>query len=253
MLGAPRIGASGAVQPFYNRQVASGPPPPSFVTVATHFVDNQVGNANPTFTVGPVTIQAGDLLVVAIGTNGGVAEPTASVDGGGAPVSTEVVTIQTGFGTRSCIFTITGAAAGARTVTIVGPGAAGVTPVAMAGIVYVLRGASATPFDKSATATVNSAGPYSVGPTAALTQSNQFDIAALAIMWENDGTNNPIPWASPFTDRAHDGPIGSGGGDVTLWCADSISPTTAAVTATSGANPGGAQDTAMVVATFKHA
>jgi hypothetical protein len=242
------------VRPFYNRAVASGPAPPSFVASATGFVSNPASlGANPSFTVGPVTIQAGDLLVVAVGTMGGVAEPTVSVDGGGAPVSTEDVTIQNAFGLRSCIFHITGAVAGNRTVTVTGPGAVGVSPAGMGAVLYVLRGAAAAPFDKSATSSGGgSSGPFSVGPTPALTIAGQFDIAALCLDASNDGTEVPTPWASPFVDRAHAGPSASPGDDCTLWCADSVSLTTAAVTATSG-NIADAIDFAMTVATYKHA
>jgi hypothetical protein len=240
------------VRPFYNRQpVGGGPAPPSFVASATGFVSNPASlNPNPTFTVGPVTIAAGDLLVVAVGTMGGVAEPTASVDGGGAPVSTQDVTIQNGFGLRSCIFHITGAAAGARTVTVVGPGAAGVTPAGMGAVLYVLRGVAAVPFDKSATSMGASSGPFVVGPTAALAVAGQFDIAALCLDASNDGTEVPTPWVAPFADRAHAGPNASPGDDCVLWCADRTSATTAAVTATSGAIAGSV-DFAMALATYK--
>lgn len=255
MIGAPRLGASGAVRPFYDRAPAGGPAAPSVIAIATGFVTNPAAaNPNPSFTVGTLTVIAGDVLVVVIGTMGGAAEPTVTVDGGGAPVSTEVVTIQNGLGLRSCIFQITGAVAGARTLTVTGPGAAGVCPAGMGAVAYLVRGAAAAPFDKSATSsgTVFGGGPFSVGPTAALTLAPQLDIAGLCLDASNDGTQVPTPWASPFADRAHAGPNGSPGDDCVIWAADSVSSTTAAVTATSGTVPG-VSDFAMCVATFKHA
>lgn len=254
MLGAPRIGASGAVQPFYNRAPAGGPAAPSVIATATGFITNPAsGLANPSFTVGPLTVVGGDVLVVVVGTMGGVAEPTVTVDGGGAPVSTEVVTTQGAIGQRAAIFQITGAVAGARTLTVTGPGAAGVTPSGMGAVAYLVRGAAASPFDKSATNNgMGSTGPYSAGPTPALTLAPQLDIAALCLDVSNDGLNQPIPWAAPFADRAHAGPFGSPGDDCTVWAADSVSSTTAAVTATSGSIVNSV-DFAIVVATFKHA
>lgn len=253
MIGAARLGASGAVRPFYDRAPA-GVAAPSVIAIATGFVSNPASlGANPSFTVGPLTVIAGDVLVVAVGTMGGVAEPTVSVDGGGAPVSTEVVTTQGGIGQRACIFQVTGAAAGSRTLTVTGPGAAGVSPAGMGAVAYLVRGAAASPFDKSASSNgMGSTGPYSSGATPALTLAPELDIAALCLDVSNDGTNQPIPWAAPFADRAHAGPSASPGDDCTLWAADSVSLTTAAVTATSGSIVN-AVDFAIVVATFKHA
>lgn len=253
MIGAPRLGASGAVRPFYDR-APGGVAAPSVIAIATGFVSNPAsGTANPSFTVGPLTVIAGDQLIVAIGTMGGVAEPTVSVDGGGAPVSTEDVTIQGGIGQRACIIRVTGAAAGSRTLTVTGPGAVGLSPAGMGAVAYLVRGAAAAAFDKSATNSgMGSTGPFSAGPTAALTLAPELDIAALCLDISNDGLDQPIPWASPFADRAHAGPSASPGDDCVVWAADSVSSTTAAVTATSGTttNP---VDFAIVVATYKHA
>jgi hypothetical protein len=156
-------------------------------------------------------------------------------------------------GVEVFLFYITGAAAGNRTVTVTAAGGIGTGPQTLMVAVYGLRGAAAAPLDKVASNSgLGSTGPFSVGPTPALSVPNQFDIAALAINFPDDTTEQPIPWVAPFVDRIHAGSIGGLPSDLTIWCADRTSVTTAAVTATSGAiaDP---TDFAIVVGTFKGA
>jgi len=203
-----------------------------------------------------IAIAAGDLLVVCVGVRGSLAVAPAvsvAVDGGGAPVVTLAVNTSNVAGTVDVyMFFITGAAAGSRTITVTGAGIAGVSiPTGMSCVVYALRGAAASPLDKVASNFGTGAmGPYVAGPTAALTVPNQFDITALAL--GEAGTEDPRPWVAPFVFRDAGVPFTDPSTDVSTWCADRTSLTTAAVTATSG-TPVDPLDYAVAVATFKGA
>jgi hypothetical protein len=257
VLGAPRIGASGAVRPFYNR-AASGIPaaPPTFVSSnGSSYSDPFRVGPGSTFTPPGLAMLAGDLMVVCIGVRGCLNAPTTpgvAIDGGGAPVVTLAVQTANVSGTVDAfIFYITGAAAGFRSITITGAGAGPTIPTGMSAVLYVLRGAAAAPLDKVAQASgLGTMGPYTAGPTAALTVPNQFDINALAIGAIDD--EDPRPWVAPFVFRDAGVPITDASTDVATWTADRTSLTTAAVTAVSG-TPADPLDFATVLATFKGA
>lgn len=240
------------MRPFYNRG-ASGPAgPPTLIT------DNIINNANP-FRFGPfvgalvVTIGAGDLIVVVVSQRNALAGPPTSVtvDGGGAPVTTLNVS-SVGFpgsSVDSFIYHITGAAAGARTVSVTAAGVSSVSiPTGMCVGAIVLRGAAPLPFDKSATSFGNSAGPYAA-TTPVLSQIDQYDVAILGI--GGDGSDDPRPWSAPFADLM-DNQGSDPDNDVSVYVASATSLTTAAVAAATSA-VADTMDFALAVATFKGA
>jgi len=248
MIGAPRIGASGAVRPFYNRATGGLTPPSVIQAVA-------VGNSNP-LRVAPnpvgsagFTIASGDMVVVCFSQRNcltGNAPTSVTIDGGGAPVVT-LAASAIGFPARTVdtfLYFITGATAGGRTVTVNPDGNNISIGTGFQVAIVVLRGASG--LDKTATSVGTSVGPYVVGPTAALSVAGQRDIAVLGL---GDAGVTPLPWVAPFADRVNNDGFDPNG-DVSIWVADRTSVTTAAVTATSGAGSN-SDDFAMCLATFK--
>lgn len=246
MIGGAALGASPAVRPYFNRRPTGAAAVPTFVAANT-LITSDPFRLGTTATSLALNILAGDIIVACFATRNSLAagNPTVSIDGGGAPVITLVTSEDPGNTVKLWMYLITGAAAGARTVSFVPAGVIGATiPTGMGVLSYALRGATTS--DRSAVSGGADVGPFVAGPTAALTVINQFDIAVVVL--GADSAEDPRPWLAPFVDRTSDAGFDAAN-DVGMYGADRTSLTTAAVTATSGAIPD-STDFAMAVATF---